>query len=48
MKAVKRPESGLTLREVEMEEMPAGYRFVHFGLVELRAAAADGETEVAS
>mmetsp|Transcript_82151 Transcript_82151/g.232602 ORF Transcript_82151/g.232602 Transcript_82151/m.232602 type:complete len:342 (+) Transcript_82151:78-1103(+) len=37
LKATKRPGSGLTLREVEMDEMPAGYRFVHFGLVELRA-----------
>lgn len=38
LKAAKRPGSGLTLREVGMEEMPTGYRFVHFGLVELRAA----------
>jgi predicted nicotinamide N-methyase len=38
LRAVKAEDSGLSFHEVGSEEMPPGYRFVHFGLVELRAA----------
>jgi predicted nicotinamide N-methyase len=34
----KQENSGLTIRDVGIDEMPLGYRFVHFGLIELRAA----------
>ena len=38
LRALKRDDTGLIFREVAAEEMPVGYRFVHFGLLEIRAA----------
>mmetsp|Transcript_45407 Transcript_45407/g.91615 ORF Transcript_45407/g.91615 Transcript_45407/m.91615 type:complete len:269 (+) Transcript_45407:90-896(+) len=38
LRSIKAENSSFAVRDVGSDEMPAGYRFVHFGLVELRVA----------